>query len=301
MKDLSIIIVTYNTRDLTLTCINSIYENLKDKILYEVILVDNASTDGSRELFYEDKRIKYVYNSINYGFGRANNIGLEVSSGRNILFLNSDTVLFDDSIVKLMSFLDENEHVGAVGANLVDANKYPGTSMFRYEAGIFEPLNRMCGDIIEKVLFGKNRYYNYTSNPMRVLAISGADLCVKRHVLDEVGPFDENIFMYYEDIELCHRIRGGGYEIVSLPWVNIIHYGGGSGRENTHNEFNIIDEESTLYVLRKYHSEFYVSMYYRLMHISYVWKSMTRFNSSQSQRWAYLAQSQRRFNKEHKL
>lgn len=176
--DVSIIIVNYNTCRLTENCIRSIYEKTKE-ISFEVILVDNASKDGSKELFTHDSRISYIYLSDNIGFGRANNEGLKKAKGRNILFLNSDTLLVNNAIKILSDYLDNNYRVGAVGGNLYSNQGAPLHS-YRRLSPIALELNIMLANILSKIFFGRNEEHNHTEKPIEVKYIVGADLMVKK-------------------------------------------------------------------------------------------------------------------------
>ena len=122
--DVSIIIINYNTLDMTRACIDSIFEKTSS-LDFEVILVDNNSKDNSKDFFEKDKRIIYVYNNDNLGFGVANNVGLKFAKGRNILFLNSDTLLVNNAIKILSDYLDGNSDVGACGGNLYNKDMTP--------------------------------------------------------------------------------------------------------------------------------------------------------------------------------
>lgn len=226
MTDVSIIIVNYNTLKMTSECIDSVIEKTEG-ISYEIILVDNASTDGSKGYYSTDRRVKYLYNEENIGFGRANNKGIEISEGRNILFLNSDTLLRNNAIKILSDFLDNNDNVGACGGNLFLPDGTPTTSFCRYLPSLYEEINIFFGNIPNKVRFGKNIRFNYSSRPIKVGFISGADLMVKRNTLDRTGSFNPNFFMYYEDTELCTRIKGLSQDVVSVPQAEITHYYGG--------------------------------------------------------------------------
>lgn len=129
--DVSVIIVNYNTMQMTRECIDSVFKCTR-LCTFEVILVDNASVDGSKACFEADSRIKYIYSDVNVGFGNANNLALATSAGRNVLFLNSDTILINDAISLMSIFLDKNACVGCCGGNLYSASKEPAHSFQRF-------------------------------------------------------------------------------------------------------------------------------------------------------------------------
>lgn len=223
--DVSVIIINYNTRQMTAECIDSVFEKTKG-VEFEIILVDNASTDGSKEFFEQDKRITYIYNNENLGFGRANNVGIKVAKGRNILFLNSDTLLINNAIKILSDYLDENPRVGACGGNLYTKNLKPNHSYRRIAPSITDEINTFFAKIPTKIIYGKNEEYNHTNCPISVKYITGADLMIRIDVIRKVGTFDPRFFMYYEETELCYRIRKNGYKIMSVPNARIIHLQG---------------------------------------------------------------------------
>lgn len=197
---------------MTLQCINSIHEKSKD-ISFEIILVDNSSTDGSKELFQKDKRITYLYGFENLGFGKANNLGLKVASGRNILFLNPDTMLINNAIKILSDYLDEHLIVGACGGNLFDSEMQPALSFKRFYPGITDEINNLLFHIPEKIFYRNVWYFNNTEKDIDVAYISGADLMVRKSVIDLTGSFAPDFFMYYEETDLCFRISKAGYKI----------------------------------------------------------------------------------------
>lgn len=208
-------------------CICSVIEKTSG-ISYEIILVDNASIDGSKEFFSKDKRVMYIYNDENLGFGKANNKGIEIAQGRNILFLNSDTLLRNNAITILSDFLDNHPDAGACGGNLFRTDGTPGMSFGRYFPSLHEELNVFFESIPDKIIYGKNTHFNHKGKNLKVGFISGADLMVKHSVLESVGYFDPSFFLYYEETELCLRINRFGKSIVSVPKAEIIHFEGGT-------------------------------------------------------------------------
>jgi GT2 family glycosyltransferase len=226
--EVSIIIVNYNTSVLIKNLLRTI-EKKTEGISYEVIVVDNNPT----EQFAVDikdylDRIIYLPLKENVGFGRANNEGLKIANGRNIFFLNPDTLLVNNAIKILSDYLDENENVGVCGGNLYDKDMNPIHSFIRMLPSPIWDLNSLLGNLIFKSLYGKDIQFNYTGKPLSVGYVTGADMMVKRSVLDAVGNFDSDFFMYYEETELSYRITEAGYDIVSIPNAKIIHLEGQS-------------------------------------------------------------------------
>ena len=227
--DVSIIIVNYKTASLIFDCIKSVIK-MTDSIDYEVIVVDNNSNDDIKERLQQinDERVSLIALKDNIGFGRANNEGLKLAKGRNILFLNPDTVLLNSAINLLSHYLDSNNHVGACGGNLYDWNMKPASSFRRIFPGIKWSLSELSLYSLEKLLFRNNWMFNYSNKALTVAYISGADLMVKKEILDKVSGFDPDYFMYYEETDLCYRIHQFGYDIISIPTAKIQHLEGKS-------------------------------------------------------------------------
>lgn len=229
--DVSIILVSYNTKELTRNCLNSVFEKTQG-LFFEVFVVDNHSQDGSVEMLKEEfPQIKLIENERNLGFGAANNIAIKQSSGKYVFLLNTDTLLVDNAVKKLFDFMQNHADCGACGGNLFDEDMNPVHS-FGY------------GDDLKSLLLKKSflkfllfwEYFkikNYEKNKDKTLTqevnhITGADLMIRKSVLDEVGLFNEKIFLYFEENELEFRIKKAGYKICFVADAKIIHFGQGS-------------------------------------------------------------------------
>lgn len=222
--DVSIIIVNYNTKEQTKQCINSIIERTKG-VTYEIILVDNNSTDGSVELFTADNRVIFIKSNKNLGFGKANNLAFSKTSGKYILLLNSDTLLLNDAIT---IFYDKMEHaennIACIGAYLLDKECNPNQSYARFLTtkrllvlALKSYINRnKCKR--KKELWGEHRDW------MQVEMIIGADLFIKRTVIKELGLFDNSFFMYHEENDMQRRYSVHGYKMALVLGPQIIHY-----------------------------------------------------------------------------
>ena len=229
--DVSIIIVNYNTYSLTKSCIDSVFDKTEG-IEFEVILVDNNSVDGSRDLFSADSRIKYIYNDTYMGFGRANNLGLSCAVGRNVLFLNSDTLLINNAIKILSDYLDSNINVGGCGGNLYYEDLTPNMSFVRHYPSLIWEINALFHGIPSRLIRYDNSMFNFSNEPCSVAYIWGADLMIRKKLLDKYGAFDKDFFMYFEETELCHRLTTKGYKIMSVPQAQIIHLNGKSTKQH---------------------------------------------------------------------
>lgn len=227
--DVSIIIVNYNTSQLIVNCVKSILLLTKD-ITYEVIIVDNNSEVNFENIILsgieitDKKNFHFIPLPENIGFGRANNEGLKIAKGRNIFFLNPDTILLNNAVKILSDFLDHNPKAGACGGNLVNTDFLAAFSYRKILPGIFWNINEILNNIPEKIIFGStNYYYNQKDKICKVGFINGADLMVKKEILDITGSFSPEFFMYYEETDLCTRIRRKGLHIYSVPQAKIQH------------------------------------------------------------------------------
>ena len=191
--------------------------------------MDNASTDGSKEFFEADLRVKYLYQNENLGFGKANNKAVEVAKGRNLLFLNSDTLLINNAVKILSDYLDSNDSVGACGGNLYTKDMQPNFSYDLHFPFIGSQINFLLHNIPSRLFGGKSLHFNCTESSKTVAYITGADLMVRKSVIDNVGgAFDPRFFMFFEETELCWRIKNKGYGVSSIPSAKVIHLAGSS-------------------------------------------------------------------------
>ncbi len=223
----SIVIVNYNTKKLLLDCLASVYQHIKD-IAFEVIVVDNASADGSAEAVKEQyPAVRLVESEQNLGFGQANNLGCRGATGEYLFFLNSDTVLLDNALLPLVAFMDSRPDCGIAGGNLVDSGRTPVHSYGPVLPSPFSDLYRFLPNAM-RLRYGKSWCYNYTGKPMEVGYITGADLLIRREIFDSIGAFHPAFFMYYEETELTSRVRKAGYSVWSVPEATIVHIKGAS-------------------------------------------------------------------------
>ncbi len=233
MKDLSIILVNTNNGNVIRPCLDSVFQFTKD-LEYEVIVVDNGSTDGSLEMLKRDYagRIRLIENGANLGFSKANNRGMEAAQGRAVILLNSDTELRDNALKTLHDFLFSRDAIGACGGTLI----YPGGAP-QFSYGYYPSFARMLWITVSgllKIRWGRRERAvipALNEGSHRVEYICGADLMMKKSVLDKVGLLDERFFVYCEETDLCRRITQAGYEIWFLPDVKIVHHIEGSFRE----------------------------------------------------------------------
>lgn len=270
MVDLSVIIVNYNTKELTYKCVLSLYENLKT-IKFEVIIVDNASKDDSVQFLRERlTNIILISNEKNLGFSKANNQAIKISKGRYVLLLNSDTYLTNNVIEKMIYFMERNPEVGVVGIRLLNLDGSIQNSSYifpSWKTVFFHlldiknliPIN-LVGLIRESKTIQKflgkevSSYLSYAdlTQHMYVDVVPGACMMVRREVFESVGFLDERFFLYFEDIDFCRRVKSKNWKIVLLPDLGVIHFGGYSFKRSFTN-FSRERYMGVLYYFSKYH------------------------------------------------
>lgn len=208
---LSVIIVNYNTADMIEGCLDSIRSQLDERI--EVIVVDNASSDSSREKIRASYPwVKLIINRKNVGFAKANNQGYSICQGRFLFFLNPDTVMQKNCFRAILTYMDRNKHIGLAGTFVSDitTNHHP-TIEYTY------PGHRYA----RKELRGL---------PGKIAWVLGASMIVRAQVFQETGGFDERYFLYSEDIDLCLTVRKNGWHLGYIEQAKVIHFEGGSER-----------------------------------------------------------------------
>ena len=241
--DVSIIIVNYHTSSFLINCINSIIR-FTHGVSYEIIIVDNDSEPNLNEILTQkvNKSVKHELHLIrmkqNVGFGKANNEGAAKAHGRNLFFLNPDTELLNNAVKILSDFLDAHPICGACGGNLYEHDNLPTLSFRRIMPGLFWECDQLLNEKLQGIRFGKNRTFNYTQKPISVGYITGADLMIKHSVFKNLGGFDNNFFMYFEETHLCKKIRDSQLSIYNVPSAKIYHFESASFKK-TDNTYNI--------------------------------------------------------------
>jgi hypothetical protein len=259
--ELSVIIVSWNVKDYLLLCVASVVKWFSD-ISYELILVDNASTDGTIEAIESKFKIcslKIIKNSLNVGFAKANRQAVDMAEGRSILFLNPDTVILDGGIVKLLSTLWSKENVGMVGCRVLNSDFTTQKTCARHSPTLVRTFFYfiLMSDYL-RILDGKGQYYNDSEyrKGMDVDCISGCFMLVKSVLVERYGAFDETYYMYAEDIELCNRLGRNGYRVLYSPEMNIMHYGGMSSFQRENNYYGYVQKyESDCRCFKQFHGE----------------------------------------------
>ena len=268
MKDVSIIIVNYNTLHVLKPCIDSIVAHTTG-VDYEIIVVDNGSTDGSADAMSSDSRIIWVPTGENLGFGKANNVGLEHARGEYVFFLNSDTLLRNNAISMMLDF--SRNYKGKLGALGCILENKQGQTIHSY--GNFP---RMRDDFQKLVWIPVKKALHLYSEILPALPeeymavdyVTGADLMVKREVLNICGAFHPAFFMYCEETEMEYRFKKKGYENILLRGPRIVHLEGEGGKDGKSSKFlrDCLRQQKSEYNYFKLTRSRWKYFLYRLVH-----------------------------------
>ena len=231
--DVSVIMINYNTFDLTKDALDSIFAYTQG-LAYEIILVDNLSPDGSgeklRDLFGE--KIVYLQSGGNLGTSKAFNLGLKYATGKYVLWLNTDILIKENFIKKLFDYMESDPKCGICGGNVLDFEGKPAHSFrkrfpdLKQERRDRSLICAVCRKLFRKPFFDQ---YNYTDRPMKVGYITGADMMIRAELFKTLGGFDEDIFMYAEEVEFTWRVvHRAGMTVISVPDAKICHLEGAS-------------------------------------------------------------------------
>lgn len=260
--DLSIIIVNYNVKEFIYNLLPSL-KKAGEGIDYEVIIVDNASSDGSVESLKRDfPEIKLIPLENNLGFSKANNIGLREAAGEYLLLLNPDTLLSEDTLRVMLGFFRSNPAAGLAGCKILNPD---GTLQLACRRSFPGPWVSFCKVTGLSTLFPKSRLfaqYNLTyldeGQTYEVDAVSGSFMMMPRKVYEKVGGLDERFFMYGEDLDWCYRVQKAGFKVFYVHSTKIIHYKGESTKKSSINETEIFYNAMHLFVEKNIPGSFLV-------------------------------------------
>ncbi len=255
---LSVIIVNYNVKYFLEQCLASVAQASRD-VKVEVFVVDNNSIDGSVDLVRSKyPNVKLIENKDNVGFSKANNQAIEEASGKYILLLNPDTVVEEDTFLKVFSFMEDNEGAGALGVKMIDGK---GNFLPESKRGLPTPWVAFYKIIGLSKLFPKSKKFgNYhlgyldENKAHSVDVLSGAFMLLRKSVLDKVGLLDETFFMYGEDIDLSYRVTQAGYKNYYFPETTIIHYKGESTKKQSINYVRIFYKAMAIFANKHFSS-----------------------------------------------
>ncbi|MEI7811061.1 MAG: glycosyltransferase [Ignavibacteria bacterium] len=260
--DLSIIIVNFNVKEFLQNLLNSIQRS-SSEITKEIIVIDNASDDGSVEILREKfPEVKLIANKVNIGFGKANNMGLEIAKGKYILLINPDTIVQEDTFDKIISFMDSRPEAGLVGCKVLNSDGTLQLACRRSFPGPWVSFTKVTG--LGK-MFPKSKLfarYNLTyldeNETCEVDAISGCFMMLRKDTYDKTGGFDSRFFMYGEDLDLCYRVQKSGAKVYYLHTTQIIHYKGESTKRSNMDETKVFYDAMHLFVKKYFSSSFLV-------------------------------------------
>jgi len=220
---LSIIIVTWNTADITIKCIQTIKKYLSD-LNYEIIIADNGSTDDTIAKLKKEGGVIVIENKANLGFGKGNNIAAAMAKGDYLLFINSDMELIDNKLIDMFNYINTRSEIGLIGPKFLNIDLTDQGSVF--------PPQSLCNAFREFWL-GQLTYSKYvpkTNQPVAVWSLSGGAVMIRRSLFERIGAWDKRYFMFYEDLELCRQVKKLGYKIYYFPECRFIHRHGASGK-----------------------------------------------------------------------
>jgi len=262
----SVIIVSWNARDYLAQCLESLTAEAC-KYPMEIIVVDNASADGSPEhVEAHFPNVRLIRNADNLGFAKANNIGISAGRGRYFCLVNSDVKVLKDCITVLVDFCESHPDVGMVGPRIIGGDGKLQRSC-RGFPGIW---NMFCRAVALDSFFQKSKWFSgyalsyWSHDTLRSVDIlSGCFWLVRKEALSEVDLLDESFFMYGEDMDWCRRFWAKGWKLVFVPEAQAVHYGGGSS-SNAPVRFYIERQRADLLYWKKHHSRFSVACYFLL-------------------------------------
>ena len=231
---LSVVFLSYNTRDLTRQALSSVLA-AAEGLAVEIFVVDNASADGSADMVAEEfPQVKLICNEANVGFAAGNNVALRQVAGEYALLINTDTIVRRDALRTMVEFMDAHPEAGACGCKILDPD---GTLQLDSRRGFPTPLAAFCKMSGLSRLFPKHpliAHYHMTyldpEQTAEVEVLSGSCMMVRKSAMDQVGLLDEDYFMYGEDIDWCYRFHQADWKIYYVPTTEIIHFRGESGR-----------------------------------------------------------------------
>ncbi|OGU55544.1 MAG: hypothetical protein A2V66_07060 [Ignavibacteria bacterium RBG_13_36_8] len=233
--DVSVVIVNWNTKQLLMNCLQTIYDNT-ELIEFEIIVVDNASSDNSVEMVKQHfPQTIVLENSENLGYAAANNQGITIARGRYVLILNSDMIFIDDSISKVCSFADSHPNAAVVGCKMLNRDRtlQQNTYLFPSLLNLFLAATYLYKMFPKSKFFARERMGWWDWNDIKdVDVIVGCFILVRMDAIHEVGPMDDQFFMYYEETDWCYRFKKAGWDIIFAPVSKVIHLGGESTKKN---------------------------------------------------------------------
>ena len=279
MKDykISVIIVNYNTSQLIYECIQSIFK-YENKANVEIVVVDNASQkndyDNLVTMFLNNGNVKIIRSRINLGFGGGNMLGMQYATGTYYAFINSDVLFVEPVFEKIKLFADNTNDFGVAGVQILDAENKKSISYRYFEGARYKLLGRKFLEFTKKEKLSSKEN---TNQPFSVDFVIGSFMFFKKDVFNAIGGFDTNIFLYYEETDICYRLKKIGFKTYFLPKLKYIHLEGKSSNRNLDLKFE--HWISYFYVTRKNFGllKYLIIKYYIL--ITYLFKAPFKYKN----------------------
>lgn len=261
--DVSVIVVSYNTREILRRCLARLAEELAT-VDGEAIVVDNASADGSADMVADEfPAVQLVRSTVNLGFAAGNNRGFALARGRYVVLLNPDAFLGSGALARALAHMERSPHVGIAGGRLQDpaGRLQPSGRLFPSLLNELMVISGLAARYPRSRLFGRfDRTWADPDQAAQVDWVPGAFTIIRGRALGETGGFDERFFLYYEEVDLCRRMVQAGYEVWYWPDVVVTHIGGASSKTVKAHEFSCAGSQLTLWRLRS------ALLYYRKHH-----------------------------------
>lgn len=227
--NISIIIVSWNVRDLLKRCLESVFR-FNEGFDFQIIVIDNASSDDTVEMMRQNfPQVKLIINQKNKGFAVANNQGIKEAKGDYILLLNPDTELIEPVFKKVFDKMESDNQIGVLGCKLMNSDKTIQSSVRRFptigsQLAILFKMHKIFPAVLNRYL-AKN--FDYTKEA-EVDQVMGAFFCIRKKLLNKIGLLDEGYFIWFEEVDFCRRTKKADYKVVYWPNTSVIHYGGQS-------------------------------------------------------------------------
>lgn len=252
MVDVSVVVISYRTPELLCRCFEAIQQS--EGITYEIVAVDNASHDGTVPLVKQRfPGVQLLESDRNLGFGAAHNVAFRHCRGKYIVLVNSDAFVKPDTLRRAVDLMKANPTIGIGGVKLIgfDGRLQHGARQFPSLLNMFLTITGLAARWPDSQFFGKaDRTWADPDEPAAVDWVPGAFMIIPRELLEQVGYFNEKYFLYYEEIELCRRVKQAGYGIQYWPELTVVHKGGESARTVQAEDFSASAQQLSLWRMR---------------------------------------------------